>query len=234
MKSIAVMQPYFFPYIGYFQLINEVDVFIFYNDVDFIKNGWINRNEILINSQPKYLTVPCKNVSSNTPINIIEHAFNERIKNKLLKKIRFSYSNAPHFESVFPVIEQVLQTDTELISELAIESIIQVSEYLKLDCTFFKSSDRYNNQALDAADRLIDICKKEKAGHYINSIGGKKLYKKKYFLENNVKLDFLEPSITEYKQFKNEFVPGLSIIDVLMFNSISTIKNELLKGYKLV
>jgi hypothetical protein len=234
MNSIAVMQPYFFPYIGYFQLINEVDKFVFYDDVDFIKNGWINRNRILINGEPKYLTIPCKNVSSNKLINTVEHALNERGKKKLLKKLRFTYSNAPYFEHVFPVIEEVFNIDTELISEFAIESIVKVTDYLELKCEFQKSSEKYDNHEFDAANRLIDICKIENMNYYVNSIGGKELYDKQYFLENEMKLDFLEPSITEYEQFNNEFVPGLSIIDVLMFNSISSIKNKLLMNYKLV
>tara|TARA_R110002124_G_scaffold280092_1_gene453171 strand:- start:10029 stop:10733 length:705 start_codon:yes stop_codon:yes gene_type:complete len=234
MNSIAVMQPYFFPYIGYFQLINEVDKFVFYDDVDFIKNGWINRNRILINGEPKYFTIPCKDVSSNKLINLVEHALDERSKKKLLKKIRFTYSNAPYFENVFPVIEKVFEKETELISELAIESITRVTDYLELECEFQKSSENYDNQELDAADRLIDICKIEKITHYVNPIGGEELYDKKYFIENEVKLDFLKPAITEYEQFKHEFVPGLSIIDVLMFNSVSDINKKLLINYKLI
>lgn len=234
MNSIAVMQPYLFPYIGYFQIINEVDKFIFYDDVDFIKNGWINRNRILINGEPKYLTVPCKNVSSNKLINKVEHSLNDRNKNKLLKKIRFTYSNAPYFEVVFPVIEEVFNSETEFISELAIKSIIKVTEYLELKSDFQKSSEKYNNHGLDAADRLIDICKIEDIDNYVNAIGGEELYDKQYFAEKGVKLDFLDPSLTEYKQFNNEFVPGLSIIDVLMFNPVSGIKNKLLMNYKLI
>jgi hypothetical protein len=233
MNSIAVMQPYFFPYIGYFQLINEVDKFVFYDDVDFIKNGWINRNRILINGEPKYFTIPCKDVSSNKIIKKVEHALDQRSKKKLLKKIKFTYSNAPYFEGVFPIIQEVFITETKLISELAIESIKRVTDYLGLECEFQKSSEKYDNRELSAADRLIDICKIERINYYINSIGGKDLYDKKYFLENDIKLDFLKPSITEYEQFSNEFVPGLSIIDVLMFNSKSNVTNNLLKNCKL-
>ncbi|WP_409029140.1 WbqC family protein [Gracilimonas sediminicola] len=234
MNSIAVMQPYFFPYIGYFQLIKEVDKFIFYDDVNYITGGWINRNRILINGEAKYLTIPCKNASQNRLIKDIDHSLTERDQKKLLKKIRFTYSNAPYFEYVFPIIGEVFKTEIELISELAIESIKRVADYLELECEFQKSSEKYDNQELDAADRLIDICKIEGINHYVNSIGGKELYDKQYFLENEVKLDFLEPSIIEYEQFNNKFIPGLSIIDVLMFNSISNIKNKLLVNYKLV
>ncbi len=234
MNSIAIMQPYFFPYIGYFQLINEVDKFVFYDDVNFINRGWINRNRILINGEAKYITIPCKNVSQNKLINEVEHNLSEREKNKLLKKLRFTYSNAPFFEDVFPVIKKVFNTETEFISEFVIESIKRVTDYLGLECNFKKSSEKYNNQELDAADRLIDICKVEGVNHYVNSIGGIKLYNKQYFYENDVKLDFLKPGISEYEQFDHEFIPGLSIIDVLMFNSVDSIKTDMLTKYQLI
>ncbi|HKJ32452.1 MAG TPA: WbqC family protein, partial [Balneolales bacterium] len=95
--AIAIMQPYFFPYIGYFQLINAVNKFVFYDDVNFIKRGWINRNKILINNQSNYFTIPCKDVSQNKLINQIGHALNDRSREKLLKKVSLSYRNAPFF-----------------------------------------------------------------------------------------------------------------------------------------
>jgi hypothetical protein len=234
MNSLAVMQPYFFPYIGYFQLINEVDKFVFYDDVAFIKRGWINRNRILINGVSNYITVPCNNISQNKLINEVKHALNEKEIKKLLKKLQNTYSRAPFFKDVFPLIETVFNTDSEFISDLAIESIINVSNYLNLDCEFKKSSENYSNQDLNAADRLIDICKIEGVNHYVNPIGGMELYSKRYFLEQKIRLDFLESQLTVYKQFSKEFVPGLSIIDLLMFNSVIDIKNELVINYNLI
>lgn len=234
MNSIAVMQPYFFPYIGYFQLIKEVNKFIFYDDVNYITGGWIKRNRILINGEAKYLSVPCKKVSRNRLINEIEHSLSERDKNKLLRKLRFAYSNAPYFDDFFPIVEEVFHTETELICEISIESIKRITNYLELECIFQKSSEKYDNQELDTADRLIDICKIEQVHHYVNPIGGIELYNKQYFLEHKIKIDFLKPEIIEYEQFDNVFVPGLSIIDVLMFNSVKDFKNKLLMNYKLV
>jgi len=230
--KLAVMQPYFFPYIGYFQLVKAVDKFVFYDDVHFIKNGWINRNRILINGEPKYLTIPCKNVSSNKLINVVENALDEKIKKNLLKKIRFTYSNAPHFEYVFSIIEEVFNIETELISELAMESILRVADYLEMECVFQISSNTYDNKELDAADRLIDICKTEGVDHYVNPIGGMDLYDKKEFRKQGIEIKFLEPEITEYQQFKNKFIPRLSIIDVMMFNSVDEIRGTL-TAYKL-
>jgi hypothetical protein len=234
MSSIAVMQPYLFPYIGYFQLINEVNQFIFYDDVNFITRGWINRNKILINGEAKYFTVPCKGASQNKLINEIRHGLDDRKRGKLLRKIKFTYGKAPFFESVYTLIESVFNTDTTYIAELAIESVRKSCSYLNLECNFKLSSNHFDNTDLDAADRLIDICKQEKIESYINPIGGKELYNKKYFQENNINLQFLKPEVQKYDQFGDEFVPWLSIIDVMMFNSPGKIKNELLSLYKLV
>lgn len=234
MNSLAVMQPYLFPYIGYFQLINAVDTFIFYDDVDFIKNGWINRNKILINGDPKYITIPCSNASSFKKINTVEHNLDPRKRKKLLKKIRFSYANAPFFNSVYPVVKSVLNYDSNKIADIAVKSLLDTCGYLRLDAIFKKSSECFNNHDLDAADRLIDITKQEGADHYINAFGGKELYEKKYFKKRDLKLSFLKPEEVQYEQFGDKFVPWLSIIDVMMFNEPDLIKRNFLKSYQLV
>lgn len=234
MNSLAVMQPYLFPYIGYFQLIHAVDMFIFYDDVDFIKNGWINRNKILINGDAKYITIPCSKVSSFRKINSVKHNLDRRKRKKLLKKIRFSYANAPFFNSVYPIIKSAINYDSDRISDVAIKSLLDTCEYLSLDTIFKKSSECFDNHNLDAADRLIDITKQVGADHYINAFGGKELYNKKYFKKRDLKLSFLKPEKVHYDQFGDKFVPCLSIIDVMMFNEPDLIKRIFLKSYQLV
>ncbi|SHG04594.1 WbqC-like protein family protein [Fodinibius roseus] len=233
MNSLTVMQPYFFPYIGYFQLIKVVDKFVFYDDVNFIKNGWINRNRILINGHPKYFTVPCKDVSSYKKIKDIEHGLNQRVRKKLLKKIKFTYSNAPYFDEVYEVVKQVLALRTDYINELAMQSVKKSSEYLGITCSFLKSSQEFENQEYDTVDRLIDICRQEEVDNLINPIGGKKLYQKEYFQERGINLHFLKAEKQEYKQFGEDFIPWLSILDVMMFNAPARIKDGLLGRYTL-
>lgn len=234
MGSIAIMQPYLFPYIGYFQLIKEVDLFVFYDDVDFITRGWINRNKININGCAKYFTIPCKNASQNKLISQIEHALSEKEKRKLLRKIELSYKKAPFFEEIFKLYTQVLNTKSIFISDMAISSIEKSTEYLGLNTRFIKSSEKYNNKSCAAADRLIDICNKEKVNNYVNAIGGRELYSKEYFAQNGIELRFLLPEKISYKQFDQGFVPWLSILDVMMFNSPEQVKNNLLSSYRLI
>ncbi len=232
--SIGIVQPYLFPYIGYFQLISEVDTFVFYNDVNFITRGWINRNKVLINGEENYFTIPCKDASQNKLINEVKHAMTDKKRGKLLRKIKFSYSNAPFFDDIFPIVENVLQTESSYIADLAMQSVRQTSSYLNMDTTFKVSSEEYNNTDLGKAERLIDICKKEKMTTYINPTGGKELYNKEEFLNDGVTLQFIEPSLKEYEQFDNDFVPGLSIIDVMMFNAPEKIRDDHLTAYNLV
>jgi len=228
------MQPYFFPYIGYFQLIKATDLFIFYDDVNFITRGWINRNKVLVNGKPTYFTIPCKDASQNKLIYEVGVALTEKKTQKLLKTIYFSYKNAPYFESVYALIKDVLHTDVRNIAELSTQSVTTCMDYLDIGTDTKMSSEQYENRSLDRADRLIDICKQEKATHYINAQGGKKLYEKTYFERQGIQLQFLEPEPIEYKQFGEVFEPYLSIIDVMMFNSPQKIRDDFLNKYRLV
>lgn len=219
--KVAVMQPYIFPYIGYFQMIKAVDTFVFYDDVNFIKKGWINRNKILVNNQENIFTVPLQKVSQNKLIveTQVHIELFQSWKMNYMKTIQTAYSKAPHYDDIKLLLEKVLNKDFISISDLAIESIVEASQYLNLNTKFIKSSEAYANRGLEKQARLIDICHKEKANHYINAIGGQALYKKEDFIAQGVTLDFIKSKPIQYKQFNNDFVPWLSIIDVLMFNS---------------
>ena len=232
--TIGIMQPYFFPYIGYFQLVYAVDLFVFYNDVHFITGGWINRNKILVNGEPRYITVPCQGASQNKLIHEVEHALDDRTRRKMLKTVRFSYANAPHFDSVYPFVESVMLSDFQTIDDLAIESINQCMDYLNIYTETKISSEHYDNRNLEKADRLINICKSEGGSRYINAIGGRQLYDKAYFRQQDIELRFLQPEKITYQQFGGDFQPGLSIIDVLMFNDPETVKNDFLNRYTLL
>jgi hypothetical protein len=228
--KIAVMQPYFFPYIGYFQLINEVDKFVFFDDVQFINKGWINRNRILVNEKPNYLTVSLNKASQNKEIKQICIIDN---RDELLKKIEFAYKKAPQFKIAFPVIEDVLKFNTSKISELSMYSVTAITKYLGLNTIFTLSSLEFADTKEDGrTERIISICKKSDANTYINPIGGTDLYSRKEFHDHQVTLKFINPQKIEYKQFKNIFVSNLSIIDVIMFNSVKE-SQKLLSKYSL-
>lgn len=234
--KLAIMQPYIFPYIGYFQLIAAVDKLVIYDDVNFIKGGWINRNNVLLNKKNILFTVPLDKPSSSSLIN--ETKINLKFYNiwriKFLRSIEQSYKKAHWFNDVYPLIENILDNQEDyLISKLAVRSIKKVCEYLGIQTEITETSEVYNNKRFTGRERVLDICRIEKAVQYINPIGGMKLYSKEIFNENGVMLNFIKAKPITYMQFDNEFQPWLSIIDVLMFNSIEDIK-EMLNQYELL
>lgn len=233
--KIAIMQPYIFPYIGYFQMIKAVDKFVFYDDVNFIKKGWINRNRILVNGDDFLFTVPLTKISQNNLIN--ESKVNKETyqdwKANFLKTLNTNYKKALFYQETFPLIQKILDSNYQTISELAIKSITEIADYLDIQTSFIVSSEKYNNKGMDKQIRLIDICKQEDSNHYINAIGGQELYKKEDFAKEGIQLDFIQPLPIEYSQFHHKFVPWLSIIDVLMFNSIDEV-NLMLDKHELI
>ena len=225
--KLGIMQPYFFPYIGYFQLINAVDKFIIYDDVNYIKGGWINRNRILINDKPSFINLKMNGSSPNKLIKEIHVSNDNRWKNKLLKSIELSYRKAPFFEMSFPIIEEIINHD-EVNLSLYLENLIKrIAEYLEMNTEFVLSSNIEKDNSLKGQDKVIEICKSLGAKEYYNAIGGVELYSAENFNSYGIELRFLRTEYIEYKQFKNDFSPYLSIIDVMMFNSKEEIMNIL-------
>jgi hypothetical protein len=227
---LGIMQPYLFPYIGYWQLINSVDTFVIMEDLHYIKQGYINRNYILINGEAHVLTLHLIEASQNKQINEIETGDN---REQMIKTIATSYKHAPHFEEVFPLIRSILQSPEKNLARFVGNSIERISEHLEIDTKFVYSCDIERNRTLKAEAMVLDICERLNTTHYINAIGGQKLYSKETFKERGITLHFIKSESVEYRQFHNEFVPNLSIIDVMMFNSKETVK-EMLEKYILV
>lgn len=227
------MQPYIFPYIGYFQLINAVDKFVIYDDVNFINKGWINRNRILNNGKDSLFSIPLKEASQNKLINEIEVNWDTNWKSKFLKTLEQCYKKAPYYQEIFTIIEQTLYVDNEPISKVIENNLRLICHYLDIKTEIISSSAIYQNTHLKAQERILDICLQEKATQYINPIGGLELYDKDIFEANGIVMNFIKSNPIEYPQFKNDFVPWLSMIDVMMFNSIEKI-NEYLNKYELV
>ncbi len=232
--KLAVMQPYFFPYLGYFQLLHASDVFVFYDDVNYINRGWINRNRILINGRASYITVPLVGASQNKKIYEIEIDQNAKWRTKMLRSIEMAYKKAPYFDQVYPIIREVIELDTNQISILAVQSVKEVCKYLGLKRKIEISSLRYpQTLGLGRSERIMEIAKLNEFTLYINAPGGENLYEKRDFLMKGIKLKFIYSNRIEYRQFKNEFVSKLSVIDTLMFNSKSLILSYL-NLYKLI
>ena len=221
---LAIMQPYFMPYIGYFQLIAAVDKFVVFDDVNYIKGGWINRNKILNNGVGKLFTIKLAKAKSNILINTIDILDNFQ---DFKKTIRQNYSKAPYFTNVYPIIEHVLGFETNNLALFNMNSLEIICKQLNIKTEFILSSTLLKDNSLRGQEKILQICDLLKADNYINSIGGTDLYDTIAFGNKGIQLCFLKPSLVEYKQFNFQFVPWLSIIDILMFNSIDNVKKYL-------
>lgn len=218
MRTIAIMQPYFLPYIGYFQLMAAVDRFVVFDDVNYINRGWINRNRLLLNGEAHTFTVPLHGASQNKLICDIELADDDGWRDKLLRTIRQAYAKAPCRAQVFPLMECIICHPAHRLDEFLLHSLREIAGYLDLATEIVGSSRSYGNAQLHGQERILDICKQEGAARYINAIGGEALYDREYFREQCIELKFLRSRPLSYAQGKGEFVPWLSILDVLMFN----------------
>lgn len=228
--KLAIMQPYLFPYLGYFQLIRAVDTFVVYDDVNYIKGGWINRNFILAQGDKQLITLPLKGASPNLLINQI--TVNDR-RDKLIETIRHSYGRAPQFAVVFPLVEDILKQQEKSLAHFLDYQLRQLCDYLDLHPKWHISSALKKNNELRGQEKVLAICEELGATHYINVPGGKSLYDREAFASRRIQLSFIQPKVVSYCQFGNEFVPNLSIIDVLMFNGKKQCA-ELLEEYDLV
>jgi hypothetical protein len=212
---LAVMQPYFFPYLGYWQLIRSVDRFVIFDDVNYKVRGWINRNRILVNSEPTYVTVPLSQASQNKLISQIS-LDPSPWRGKLLRTIEGAYSSAPCFQEVFPLIESLVQHEADNLSAYLAFQLQALSMSLGLTAQFVLSSRRYADSGLSGQARVIDICKQEGATQYWNLPGGRDLYDAVRFADAGIDLRFISSGDQPYPQRGPGYVPGLSVIDMLM------------------
>lgn len=214
------MQPYFFPYIGYFQLMRLVDVFVLYDDVQYIKGGWINRNRILVNGAPSWLTFSVTKAPLEFAINQREYVLDAKETDGLVNQIANAYGKAPFFNQIFPWIASLIRYETSNVALYNQNLLMSLAQHLGLTCRFEVSSSLVKDNLLKGQERVIDICSRLGATHYVNPIGGIELYARSAFDKAGIELNFLKARQVEYTQYTNTHVPFLSIIDVLMFNGI--------------
>lgn len=229
------MQPYIFPYIGYYQLIDAVDKFIIFDDVHFIKKGWINRNNILLNNNKHLFSIPLHKPSQNKLICDTKINFPEKERKAFLKKISNAYKKAPYFSDIYPVLEEVIYYEDYDLTNYLHNSLLKICQYVGIKANIQRSSKIEYNRSSNAEGKIIDICKNLKTTTYINLPGGRDLYNKDNFIKNNIKLKYINSLFDEikYKQYSNEFISNLSCIDFMMFNDKSNLAN-LIKKYNLI
>lgn len=233
MKTIAVMQPYFLPYLGYFQLIAAVDKFILLDDAAYMKQGWINRNRMLLNGAPHFFTLPVLGASPHRRICDLSLATQPPWRDKLLASIHHAYCRAPHYRAVLPLIETIVHFESAQLDAYLLNSLREMMRYLAIDTELLPSSRVYGNHELRGETRVLDICTQEHASRYINAAGGVHLYQHGRFRQHGIALQFLNSDLTRYRQGRHQHVPMLSILDVIMYNCLKTTQSLLRDAYTL-
>lgn len=230
---LAIMQPYFFPYIGYLQLISAVDLFIVYDNIKYTKKGWINRNRMLQNGKDAMFSLPLKNDSDCLDVCERELAA-DFSRDKLLNQFKGGYRRAPYFAQTYPLVEQIVRYEGANLFRFLHHSIIRTCEHLGITTEIRISSGIAIDHDLKNQDKVLAFCEAVGASTYVNAIGGMELYTKEAFREKGIDLKFIQSKPFEYPQFGDAFVPWLSIIDVMMFNPVDTIRTCISTNYELI
>lgn len=227
------MQPYFFPYIGYFQLISAVDLFIVYDNIKYTKKGWINRNRMLQNGKDVMFSLPLK--SDSDYLDVCERELSTDFnRDKLLNQFKGAYQRAPYFARTFPLIEQILRYDDANLFRFLHNSLVKTCGHLGITTIIMVSSDIVINHDLKNQDKVLALSEAVNANAYVNAIGGMELYSKETFHEKGLDLKFIQSKPFEYQQFGHAFIPWLSIIDVMMFNPLDAIQTCISTNYDLI
>ena len=230
--KLAIMQPYFLPYIGYWQLLAMADAFVLYDDIQYTKKGWINRNRFLQNGKDALFTLPLKKDSEFRPV-VERFLADDFDRDKLLNQLEGSYRKAPFFQTVLPVIASVIRAQHANLFEYIHHSIRVTADFLSIKTPLIISSSIAIDHSLRGESKVLAICKAMDATNYVNAIGGQELYSKSTFAASGVTLEFIKTRPISYQQFGTDFVTNLSIIDLMMFNSRESIR-AMLGEYDLV
>lgn len=234
--KLGIMQPYFFPYLGYFSLIKHTDEFILLDTVQFIRHGWIERNRILKPSNGwQYIMVPLKKHSRETLIKDIEIINDQPWKEKILAQLQHYRKQAPYFSNVIGILNEIFSKEYVSIVDLNLSSLKIICNYLGINTLIQVFSRMYIKiKPVNAPDEwALNICKaQDNVDEYWNPPGGQSFFDRKKYENAGINLKFHSILFTQYNQKRNEFIPGLSILDVMMFNSVEEI-NKMLDNYEL-
>lgn len=220
------MQPYFFPYIGYYSLIKHTDQFILFDTVQFIRHGWIERNRVLKPTEGwQYIAVPLEKKSLTTPIKETKIRNLEDWRDKINRQLEHYKKRAPHYRAAIEVINAAINIDTDSIVVLNANILTKTCEYIgiPLKLRIFSEMGLDVGDGHGAGEWALYISKAISASEYINPIGGRDIFQADQFRAAGITLSFIENNLPQYSQKRPTFEPGLSIVDVMMFNDVPQI-----------
>ncbi|MGF6493022.1 hypothetical protein ABIE56_001179 [Luteibacter sp. 621] len=224
---VAIMQPYLFPYIGYFQLMAAVDTFVFYDDVQYMKGGWVNRNRILHQGAPAWMTLPVVHADHRADIAQRHYTADTSVRAKLVDRVRVAYRGAVMFDNAIRHLEAFAESPVTSVAAANAASLKAIAAEFGIDARFISASTIGGHRHLAGQARVLAMCKELGATTYVNAAGGVLLYDERAFIEAGVELRFLQHALPAYEQFGQPFCPGLSVLDVMMFNDRTAIRHQL-------
>jgi len=225
---IAVMQPYFLPYIGYWQLIRAVDTFVVLDDVNYINRGWINRNRISVRGEPCWMTLPLVGASQNKLISEIDLLPDDGWKSRLIKKVELSYQGEASFLPTKRLFEELMECAAGNLSSFLAGSIQRICGLLGLATEIIPTSSIFPKGNLKGQHRILDICTTLGADEYLNPPGGRDLYDSGLFADSGITLMFLDaPKIELGLKSGSRSGETLSLLDTLMMNPLGDIRTVL-------
>lgn len=231
--KVAIMQPYFLPYIGYFQLIEAVDVFIVYDNIKFTKKGWINRNRFLSNGSDSLFSIPLRKDSDF--LNVVEREVSSDFNpSKMLNQFKEAYRKAPFIAQTLPLLETILLYEDRNLFRFLRHGLEKTCQHLGITTPFVDSSSLPIDHGLQSQDKVLALCNVTRASVYLNPIGGTELYDSDAFAKQGLDLRFLRSTLRPYPQFGEPFVPWLSILDVMMFNAPEEVLRMIRSDFEII
>jgi hypothetical protein len=227
------MQPYFLPYIGYFQLIEYCDAFVIYDNIQYTKRGWINRNRILFGDSARTITIPLRGASDYLDIRDREIA-PEFDRDKLLALLRQSYGHAPFWDEHEPLLATIVNYPVDNLFDFVAHSITRLAETLAISTKIIVSSSLVVDASLRGEQRVVATCSALGASEYVNPIGGLNLYSEAAFGDRGIRLSFLRSRLTPYPQFSVPHVEALSVIDAMMFVEPQDLRARISSDYDII
>jgi len=225
--KVSIMQPYFFPYIGYFQLMSACDTFVVFDDAQYIRRGWVNRNRILVNGAPQWISLPVAAASHEQTIAQRQYLLYHRLTHRIRRRLVAAYARAPYFNSTMQLVNEVLATAATSVAAFNAALLVRVASHLDIRTPILVASAISGARALTGEALVIETCRNLGASGYVNPIGGHHLYLPSHFADAGLTLQFLQSEAPKYRQFGAPHVPALSIIDVLMFNDVADVRGML-------
>lgn len=233
--KLAIMQPYFFPYLGYFQLMQKSDTWIVFDNVQFIDKGWINRNRILhpnIGKEWQYITLPLDNRKQFSKISSLRIKDSEEWEKNIFGKLSFYKKKAPYYKETIDFLSYCFTHKQESLSGFLTSCLVKTAQLLDIKTDIYMQSklEIPKKDASHPGQWALNISKELNAEEYINPLSGSYIFRPEEFFKHEIELKFLEPEIVPYKQDGRDFVSSLSLIDIMMWNDIDEIKKQVKKG----